>query len=347
MKNTNTQIIKPNLSRRNALRLLGMSGLALGGISQLTPSILGQSTNPTPSETTGHYRVKLGELELFVIYEGTVTFPTQAYGINVPVTRIGQLLNDNFLTVGPTLSQPLNCLVIKTPQGNVLVDAGTGGKAGVADGGRLLSNLAAIGMKPSDISHVIISHLHPDHIGGLFEGGAATFSNQRVFKNAEHVITKREWDTIDNPSPGAKIRPAAIQPFFETVLKSAKASLTGKIKFVEAGDQILPGIEIISTPGHTAGHIAVKITSGNQQLIHLVDSVTHHVLGFAPDLRLLFDEDASLAATTRAKILDQVATDRTLVMGYHFPWPGLAYIRKSSTGYEWRPTVWDWAAQTK
>ncbi len=339
------KIIKPQVSRREALRLVGAGGLALAGMSQLSPNTLGQSAATTRAESFGSYRVKLGDFELYALYEGTVTFPIQAYGINVPVSRIGQLLTDNFLPAGATVSQPLNCLLIKTPQGNVLVDAGTGGKAGVADGGRLLGNLAAIGIKPSDINHVIISHLHPDHVGGIFEGGAAVVSNQLVFKNAEHIIAKREWDTIDNPIAGAPPKPAAVQAFFETSLKSAKAALTGKVKFVSNGDQILPGIEIISTPGHTAGHIAIKISSGNQQLIHLVDSVTHHVLGFAQDLRLLFDEDGATASATRARILDQVASDRTLVMGYHFPWPGLAHIRKISTGYEWVPTVWDWAAQ--
>jgi glyoxylase-like metal-dependent hydrolase (beta-lactamase superfamily II) len=340
---SSTSLSAGDLSRRSALRLLGMGGLAVGGLSLLGSAAQAQGVNSAP--IPGHYKIKIGSLEVYVLLDGTLTFPTQAYGINVPLERIGTLLEANYLPVGPTISNALNGLLIKSPQGIVLVDAGTGGKGGPADGGRLVQNLAALGIAPQDVNVVIMSHLHPDHIGGLFMGGAATVSSQLVFRKAEHVITRREWDTLQNPSPGALARPAQVKPFFDTVLRSCATALEGKVRFVAPGDQIIPGVEIVDAPGHTLGHLAVRISSGNDQMIHLVDTVVHHILGFQPDLRLLFDEDPVGAAATRAKLFDQITTDRTLVVGYHFPWPGLAHIRKTATGYEYVPAVWDWAAQ--
>jgi glyoxylase-like metal-dependent hydrolase (beta-lactamase superfamily II) len=337
-----------DISRRSALRLLGMGGLAVGGLSVLGSSLAqAQVVNPVvnPAAIPGHYKIKIGSLEVYVLFDGTLTFPAQAYGINVPLERIEKLLNANYLPVGPTITNALNGLLIKSPQGIVLVDAGAGGKGGPANGGRMVQNLAALGISPDDVNVVIMSHLHPDHIGGLFVGGAATVSSQLVFRKAEHVITKREWDTIQNPSPGSQLRPAQAKPFFDTVLRSCTNTLEGKVRFVTGGDQIIPGVEIVDAPGHTLGHIAVRISSGNEQMIHMVDTVVHHILGFQSDIRILFDEDPVGAAATRAKLFDQVATDRTLVMGYHFPWPGLAHIRKTAAGYESVPAVWDWAAQ--
>jgi glyoxylase-like metal-dependent hydrolase (beta-lactamase superfamily II) len=337
------------ISRRNALRLLGVSGLA-GGLTMLGQNGLAQTGGTTspivPASIPGHYRLKIGELEVFVLFDGTLNFPTQAYGVNGPVERINTALAANFLPVGPTVMTAMNGLLIKSPKGIVLIDAGTGGKGGAADGGRILANLAAIGVKPEDVNAVIISHLHPDHIGGLFVGGAGSVASQIVFRRAEHLITRREHATLANPSAAAQNRPASVRPFFDIVLQSFRATLDGRALFVAPGDQIIPGVEIIDAPGHTPGHIAVRISSGGQQMIHLVDSVVHHVLGFNPELRILFDEDPATASATRAKLFDQIATDRTLVMGYHFPWPGLAHIRRTSSGgYEWVPTVWDWAAQ--
>ena len=340
MNHRTTHPDQSRLSRRHALRLLGISGLSLS----FAPS-LAKSGMAAPSGLAGHYRQQIGALEVYILFDGTLTFPKQAYGVNGPTDRIDRILNANFLPVGPTISIPMNCVVIKSPQGIVLIDAGTGGKGGVADGGRLVANLEQIGIKPEDVNAVIVTHLHPDHIGGLFVGGAATVSNQLVFRRAEHVITKTEWNSLANPGPAIQNRPANIRPFFDTALESFRATLNGRVRFVAPGDQVIPGVEIVDAPGHTVGHVAVRISSGNQQLLHLVDAVAHHVLGFAPELRLLFDEDATIAASTRTRLFDQVATERTLVMGYHFPWPGLAHIRKTPSGFEWVPTVWDWAAQ--
>jgi glyoxylase-like metal-dependent hydrolase (beta-lactamase superfamily II) len=349
MKNeTVTQQTPNSISRRNALRLLGVSGLA-GGLTLLGQNGLAQtgrtSSLITSASIPGHYRLNIGTLEVFVLFDGTLSFPTQAYGVNGPVERINTLLAANYLPVGPTVTTAMNGLLIKSPQGIVLIDAGTGGQGGAADGGRLVASLASVGVKPEEVNAVIISHLHPDHIGGLFVGGAGSVASQIVFRRAEHLLTKREHATLQNPSAAAQNRPANVRPFFDIVLQSFRATLDGRARFVAPGDQIIPGVEIVDAPGHTPGHIAVRISSGGEQMIHLVDSVVHHVLGFNQELRLLFDEDPATASATRAKLFDQIATDRALVMGYHFPWPGLAHIRRTSSGYEWVPTVWDWAAQ--
>jgi glyoxylase-like metal-dependent hydrolase (beta-lactamase superfamily II) len=334
------------VSRRDALRLLGMGGLAVGGASLLSPVGFAQSVAAPTTAVAGHYRQKIGELEVFVLLDGTLNFPIQAYGITSSVGQIGLALNQNFLPVGATVTTNMNSLLIKSPQGIVLIDAGTGGRGGPSNGGQLLANLASIGIQPEDVNVVIMSHLHPDHIGGLFNGGAASVATGLVFKNAEHVITKREALSIQNPNPALQARPANVQAFFATVLKSYTATLEGKVKFVAPGDQVIPGVEILDAPGHTPGHIAVRISSGKDQMIHLVDTAAHHVLGFQPEFRLLFDEDPATAAATRAKLFDQIATDRTLVLGYHYPWPGLGHIRKTTTGYEWVHGVWDWAANS-
>jgi glyoxylase-like metal-dependent hydrolase (beta-lactamase superfamily II) len=335
------------VSRRDALRLLGLGGLAAsGGASLLAPVSFAQNLAAPTTAVAGHYRQKIGELDVFVLLDGTINFPIQAYGITSSVGQIGLALNQNFLPVGATVTTNMNSLLIKSPQGIVLIDAGTGGKGGPANGGQLVANLASIGIKPEDVNVVIMSHLHPDHIGGLFNTGAATVASQLVFSKAEHVIAKREAASIQNPNPALQTRPANVQAFFATVLKSYVATLEGKVRFVAPGDQVIPGVEIVDAPGHTPGHIAVRISSGKDQMIHLVDTAAHHVLGFQPEFRLLFDEDPSIAAATRAKLFDQIATDRTLMLGYHFPWPGLGHIRKTTTGYEWVAAVWDWAANS-
>ncbi len=110
------------------------------------------------------------------------------------------------------------------------------------------------------------------------------------------------------------------------------------------GQKILEGsVEIVGAPGHTPGHIAVQIVSGKECLLHLADTVHHYVLMFAhPEWTSAFDSDPQMAAATRKKVFERAASDRTRVLGYHLPFPGIGHVRAAKEGFEWIPEPWAW-----
>jgi glyoxylase-like metal-dependent hydrolase (beta-lactamase superfamily II) len=335
----NTANLSP-LHRRELLRLLGFGGLAtlVGRASAEQPTAA--TPIETPNAAACYYRFRLGEATAYVLSDGSMATSIQPMlATEAPAEDVAKTLAAQFQTTNAQM--PFNVLLLHHGNEWVLFDAGAGGFSGPTLG-RLLPVMAAAGVKPEQITGLFISHAHPDHVGGLID----PTTKQLVFPQAKHFISKREFDYWTAPSPDVsgmrlpkEFVASAIQTA-QTVLNGAKS----KLEMVAPGDRLLEGIELIDAPGHTPGHLAFAITSGNEQLLHIVDAAHHEVLMFAHlDWTMAGDSVPALASATRKRLFDRAAADRSRIFAAHFAYPALGFVRKNESGYEFVHDRWTWS----
>ncbi|WP_246703653.1 MBL fold metallo-hydrolase [Rhizobium sp. P28RR-XV] len=218
----------------------------------------------------------------------------------------------------------INCYLVRGGGRTVLIDAGAGGFK--QWGGRLKTNLLLAGIRPWEIDAILLTHAHPDHVGGL-----ADASGTAVFPNAELVAHHREvafWQDDGNLSRA----PERARGNF-LVARQALDGYRGRLRTFEGGE-VLPGIMAMSLPGHTAGHTGYRLDSGNKSLLVWGD-IVHFPQIQVPrsEVSIAFDQDAHLAANTRARLLDCVAAEQLLIAGMHLGEPGFARIERKKLAY--------------
>jgi glyoxylase-like metal-dependent hydrolase (beta-lactamase superfamily II) len=205
---------------------------------------------------------KVGEASVYVISDGEVPYPTDFVYPDVPIAELDVQLAGR-LDEGGHLWLPYHCLLITTPSQTLLIDSGLGSAAAAAlrvPAGRMLDSLARAGFAPTDIDTVVISHAHPDHIGGLADGGKLTFPGAR------HVIEAREWACWTDEDQLRRL-PNMLTDTARAVLPQlAKAEV---VDVVRGETELVPGIQLVPAPGHTLGHCVVTLTSGSQQAIFI------------------------------------------------------------------------------
>jgi glyoxylase-like metal-dependent hydrolase (beta-lactamase superfamily II) len=181
----------------------------------------------------------------------------------------------------------------------------------------------------------VISHFHPDHINGI-----KTKDNALIFPNAEIMVPEAEWKFWADDA-NMRAAPDGLKIVFHNV-RRIFTDIAKDVTHYRPGKEIAGGIEAVDAAGHTPGHTVFALQSGKDQLMVLSDTTQHPAL-FArhPEWQPQFDIDGPLAVTTRKKLLDRAAADRTLVTGYHFPFPACGHIVKSATGYEHVPVLWN------
>jgi glyoxylase-like metal-dependent hydrolase (beta-lactamase superfamily II) len=224
---------------------------------------------------------------------------------------------------------PIIVFVIKLNGKLVLCDAGGGNQVqafnpeSVFVSGKMMTNMRAAGIDPQKIETVLISHFHPDHIFGLLEQRS---TNMPVFPNAEIIVPAAEYKWWTDPSLISRLPPGRgpLARRIQVVIPHWKNVLP-----VEGEDEVVPGTRFVSAPGHTPGHTAFHVGSGNEQL--MISSDAAHVPALCaahPGWHGMFDQDAVLAEVSRRKLLDRVIADKMLICGSHFPWPGLRPRRR-------------------
>jgi len=326
-----------NLDRRELLRLLGFGGLAVlaNPASAETPIASPEAAN----SAAAYHRFRLGDATAYVLSDGYLDVPVQPMlATEAPPAAVAEVLAAHFQT--PQAQLPFNVLLVHLRNEWLLFDAGAGGFSAPTIG-RLLPVMAAVGVTPEQISAIFISHAHPDHVGGLIDAQ----SGRLLFPQAKHFIHRREYEYWTGPSPdvsGLRLPKEMITGSLktaQTVLGAAKR----KLEFVAPGDKLVEGVELIDAPGHTPGHLAFAITSGNEQLLHIVDAAHHEVLMFAHlDWTMAGDSVPAQASATRKQLFDRAAADRCRIFAAHFAYPALGYVRKSDTGYEFVHDRWTW-----
>jgi glyoxylase-like metal-dependent hydrolase (beta-lactamase superfamily II) len=287
----------------------------------------------TQDPAQGYLRYKVGDAEVTALYDGTwEKAHDPAYFSNATVDETRHALAaaglaTSFVTI------PITTFVIKLNGKTVLCDAGGGDQVqafnpnSVFVSGKLLANMKAAGIAPSQIETILVSHFHPDHIFGLL--GKET--NAPVFPNAEIIVSATEYKWWTDPSLTSRLPPGR-QPLarrIQAVIPNWKNVLP-----VEGEDEVVPGIRFVSAPGHTPGHTAFHVSSGHEQLMISNDTAYVPALCAAhPGWHGAFDQDAPLAETSRRKLLDRVIADKMPICGTHFPWPGLGRIARDGAGY--------------
>lgn len=218
----------------------------------------------------------------------------------------------------------INCYVVRGAGRTILVDAGAGGIK--QWGGRLKDNLRLAGIEPAAIDTVLLTHAHPDHVGGLVNG-----AGQVAFPNAELVAHRREvefWRDDGNLSRASERARGNFR-----IARQVFDAYGDALRVFDAG-KVLPGITALPLPGHTDGHTGYVLESGDQGLLVWGDIVHFpHIQIKRPDVSIAFDHDASQAMATRSRLLDRVSSERLLIAGMHLGEAGFARIRRTNGEY--------------
>ncbi len=194
--------------------------------------------------------------------------------------------------------------------------------------GDLRRNLEAAGVEASEVDTVIITHAHPDHVGVTLDD-----EGELVFANARYVIGREEWESWTSGT-AAKHAP----PIMVDIAQRNLEAIGDRLTFVDNGDEILPGIRVVTTPGHTPGHVALEISSVGEILLHISDVVIYPLHLEHPDWTPVFDMLPEAAEMSKRRTFDRAAEQGALVFGHHFPpFPNLGHVRKPGSGWQWQP----------
>lgn len=281
----------------------------------------------------GAHRTKLGNFQLTALYDGLWPVKIDENFIrNASNADVDAALTMAFLQPG-ILPVTFTALLVNTGAKLVLIDTGTAGQI-TDSAGTLLDNLAAAGIKPAAIDIVLISHFHPDHINGIKDK-----DGNKIFPNAEIAVPEGEWDFWMNDANMNGVSKTVHRYFLNT--RRIFGDIAREVRRFKPGAEVAPGITSIAAFGHTPGHVAFSVSSGNESMLVLSDSARNPYLFVRhPDWQPSFDMDGPVAVATRRRLLDQASADRMLVHGYHFPFPATGHIAKSGNGYELVPTLW-------
>lgn len=278
---------------------------------------------PAPTDTapaaTGEdfYRFKVGTLDATVLRDGTITLPNDGKVIAMGEPKEAV---DAVLTAAgqPTDQFTLNvqALLVRIGDRVVLFDTGAG-KAAFADGGRLLQSLGAAGIVASQVTDVLISHAHGDHIGGLRDA-----DGKPAFPAAKVRMSAPEWQAMQKDASAA-----------DTV-----AAISAQVETFEPGADVLPGVTSVPVAGHTPGHTAYDIADGDAHLLVIGDTAHHSVISVQqPTWTIQFDGDADTAEASREALLKRAAEEGLDLWSPHFPYPGVGRVIRGDDGYRWTP----------
>ena len=296
------------ITRREVLR---------GGLAAITASAGLRSFAAT--ETT------LGEGRLTTLSDGNLVLPLEFLLGDLPEHKATAALTRHGIS-GNTLTPPCNLTLWRDGTNTVLFDAGAG-HAFMPSAGKLRDALDAAGVAPGDITHVLFTHAHPDHLWGVLDD-----FDDPVFTNASYMIGQAEWDYWSDPATVETI--GAARASFAVGAARRLAAIEDRMEFLTGGQEVLPGIRARDTPGHTPGHMAFEIRQRGDAVMVVGDAIGNGHLALShPDWPSGADQDPQTGIATRLRLLDQLATDGMAMVGFHLPAGGLGRVERAGDAY--------------
>lgn len=277
--------------------------LAVAAVAQIGPVAVTATATP----------FKLGALQLAALRDAAANAPNDAkvFGIDVGIEAVDKVLAAAGVPTGQ-ISLSVSALLVRMPGHVVLIDTGYGAPRGI-----LLASLAAAKVTPAEVTDVLISHGHGDHVGGLM-----TADGKPVFAKASVRMAAAEWASIQSQPANAKL----------------VAAITAQVKPFEAGAAVLPGITSVDLNGHTPGHSGYRVESKGKRLLAIGDMAHSYIISLAkPDWAMGYDRDRKLGAERRRMVLGQLADSGDLVFSPHFPYPGTGHVVRAGDGFAWKP----------
>ncbi len=309
---------------------------AVGGAAMTTLTLPTHAATPlVGTQLPQVYRRKLGNFEITVLADGYLDLPHQIWAGLSPEEIDGHLTK-SFLPTG-SMRNGVNAYLINTGKKLILVDSGARDLFG-PNAGLFPTNLAAIGVKPEDIDQVLITHIHPDHVAGLY-----TADGSVTIPNADVLVDEADLNFWTSEAAQAQAIDMA-KPWFD-IARQWKKSFNDRIKTFKGEKDLGDGISAFPLPGHTPGHTGFRIESAGETLLIIGDAVISAAIQFAnPDASAIWDTNAEDGKKSRRTIFDVAAKDRTLVTATHLPFPSFGYVdRRTDGSYKWVPEEWRYA----
>jgi glyoxylase-like metal-dependent hydrolase (beta-lactamase superfamily II) len=316
----------PILSRRSLFgSLAGATALAAIGAPRITLA----QTSATPNGPRPIiYDRAVGDITFTTLLDGYLGIG-QELVTNADPALIAAGLTAAYLDPTAPIPVPVSTHLVRSGTDITLIDAGAGAAFGPT-AGRHLAALQAAGVTPDAVTRIALTHMHPDHIGGLVTDAGAVFPNATLHVSSADLAF---W----TDAAIASAAPDLAKPFF-ALAASVAAAYGARVMPFEGDADLGLGLTAIAMPGHTPGHTGFRLSSGNDQLIIFGDTAAFASLQFSnPAIGISFDADGAMAAETRKKVLAMLAADKIAVAGSHLPFPGVGHVDARGDAFAWVP----------
>ena len=273
---------------------------------------------------------KHGAFDVTVVSDGHLELPVEFLATDAPEKERDAVFKESGIS-GPQYNIPTNVTLLKRGDDLVLIDMGSGGRF-MPTAGKLWANLEAAGIDKAKIKHVIFTHGHPDHLWGAVD----EFDDLQI-PDATFHVGANEWNFWEGDNALRSIVPE--RAGFVTGARRNYAAIKDRIKTMKPGDEVLPGVHVLDTPGHTQGHVSLALPGGDGLIIG-GDVLTHPIISFRhPEWRPATDHVPEQAVETRKKFLDRLASERSALIGFHLPYPGRGMVERKDGAYRFVATV--------
>ena len=272
-----------------------------------------------------HSEINLGRTKITTVSDGSITLPASLTFDTMPKNELDLIINE-FSLSKDQLVRECNVTLVVTEDRKILFDVGAG--LYFLDGmGVILDSLDEQGLAPEDITDVIFTHAHPDHIWGVLDD-----FDDLLFPEAMYHIGRVEWDYWWNPETVNEVDESRVQTAVGA--KTRFEALQDQIEFFDDGDEPIPGVLALMTPGHTPGHMSFEIANGSQSALIVGDALNNHHVAFKrPNWLSGLDQDPEMAALTRQKLLNRSSSEDMLLIGFHLPEGGIGRVVQSGKEY--------------
>lgn len=272
-----------------------------------------------------HSEINLGRTKITTVSDGSITLPASLTFDTMPKNELDLIINE-FSLSKDQLVRECNVTLVETEDRKILFDVGAG--LYFLDGmGVILDSLDEQGLAPEDITDVIFTHAHPDHIWGVLDD-----FDDLLFPEAMYHIGRVEWDYWWNPETVNEVDESRVQTAVGA--KTRFEALQDQIEFFDDGEEPIPGVLALMTPGHTPGHMSFEIANGSQSALIVGDALNNHHVAFKrPNWLSGLDQDPEMAALTRQKLLNRSSSEDMLLIGFHLPEGGIGRVVQSGKEY--------------
>lgn len=300
-------------------------------------------TSPAPSPLAldelvpSRYALKIGDIDVLVVSDGVLPLPTKMLGHNVKQSERAKWFEDMYLPKD-ALDWALNAMVVKSGDRTVLIDAGLGMDPDLQlpRAGQLIRRLGAAGIDLEEVTDVVITHMHMDHIGGLLVDGV----KERLRDDIQIHIAASEVEFWKSPDFTRTNMPQGFPDALRATAKHFWAEYSDSVRTFKDVREVAPGVEVRRTGGHTPGHSVVRVSSGGEALTFAGDAV--FAVGFdQPNWHNGFEHDPEESARVRIRLLEELAGSGELLVATHLPFPSVGRVSIEGDAFRWVPIFWD------